>query len=259
MSREVSDEAIVLRRHDAGESDRRLVLLTRTFGKLDVVAKGARKSGSRLAGSSELLARSLVTWAPGPARRFVTHVRPVTSYPGLRTDYDRLMAGLAVAEVVATALPYESPAPDTFDLMGGALAAIAGGEPWEAPLVWFLAWLLREEGLGTDWTRCVVTGEGLDLNPAWVSASAGGFVRAESAEPYADRRLVSAEALIALKKVSGQVEPPPRIARAAECLGVLLWFWSATLERELPTLRSLLRTREAPKAKSPEPRNTPGT
>jgi len=44
-----SDEGIVLRRIDYGEADRILTVLTLEHGKIGVIARGVRKSQSRLA------------------------------------------------------------------------------------------------------------------------------------------------------------------------------------------------------------------
>ncbi|HEX9371797.1 MAG TPA: recombination protein O N-terminal domain-containing protein, partial [Roseiflexaceae bacterium] len=46
-------EAVIIRRSDFGEADRLLTLIT-PLGKRRVVAKGARKTTSRLAGHIEL-------------------------------------------------------------------------------------------------------------------------------------------------------------------------------------------------------------
>src|SRR5438132_13046635 len=46
-------EAIVLKTNDFAEADRILVLFTRHFGKVRVVAKGIRRATSRMAGHAE--------------------------------------------------------------------------------------------------------------------------------------------------------------------------------------------------------------
>lgn len=47
-------EAIVLKKRNFSESDRLLTIFTRDFGKLTILAKGARRPGSRKAGHLEL-------------------------------------------------------------------------------------------------------------------------------------------------------------------------------------------------------------
>ena len=49
--------AIILKRRDFGEADRMLTVLTPAYGKLDVLAKGARKLTSTKMGHVELFAR----------------------------------------------------------------------------------------------------------------------------------------------------------------------------------------------------------
>ena len=45
----IKDFGIVLREYDAGESNKKLVVLTREHGKITVFARGARRTGSKLA------------------------------------------------------------------------------------------------------------------------------------------------------------------------------------------------------------------
>ena len=53
-----STEAITLRRTDFGEADRILTLFTPTYGKVRAIAKGARRTTSRLAGHLEPFTRT---------------------------------------------------------------------------------------------------------------------------------------------------------------------------------------------------------
>src|SRR5688500_15988706 len=98
--------AIVLRRKDSGERDRRLTLLTPELGKVDAIAKGARKGASRLAGSSDPLAMARMTLAKGKVNLFVTQAQPIHSFRGLRTDFERLSLALALVELYGAVLPW---------------------------------------------------------------------------------------------------------------------------------------------------------
>jgi DNA repair protein RecO (recombination protein O) len=51
-------DAIILKRRDFGEADRLLTILTPRYGKLDVIAKGARKPTSSKTGHVELFTRA---------------------------------------------------------------------------------------------------------------------------------------------------------------------------------------------------------
>ena len=53
-----SDEGIVLRRIDYGETDRILTVLTLEHGKIGVIARGVRRSQSRLGSGTDLFTRS---------------------------------------------------------------------------------------------------------------------------------------------------------------------------------------------------------
>ena len=51
-------QAIILKRRDFGEADRILTVFTPAYGKLDVIAKGARKPTSTKTGHVELFTRT---------------------------------------------------------------------------------------------------------------------------------------------------------------------------------------------------------
>src|SRR5512135_2205211 len=79
-------EAIILRRADLGEADRLLKILTPGYGKLRVVAKGARKPASRKTGHVELFTRSNLLVARARNLDIVSQAETVESYRPLRED-----------------------------------------------------------------------------------------------------------------------------------------------------------------------------
>ena len=241
MAAEATSEAVVLRRTGSGEADRRLTLFTEPFGKLDVVAKGAKKPGSRLAGSSEPLVRAVFTWAEGRVRRFVTQVQPITSYPRLRADYDKTASALSLLELFAVSTPFESPLVGLYSILVTSLEAMEESDDALPALVWGQSRLLDAEGVHPDWTAYVDTGGPLLDNPTWVSPSVGGPVSTAQAYLHADGFPASAEVLIALKKVAEREAPPVRLRHSQECLSVLFRFWRHVLGERLPATESLIR------------------
>ena len=123
--RELRDDAVVLRTYKSGESDRVAVLWTRHHGKVRVLAKGIRKTSSRLGGNLETLAYVDVdlvkTRGDFYVARHVAHRERLTT---LRSSYGRINAGYAVVEVV-DAIPSDDVADEgIFDLVARVLLTL---------------------------------------------------------------------------------------------------------------------------------------
>src|SRR5512136_1403131 len=93
-------EAIVLRRTDLGEADRLLTIFTPGRGKLKVVAKGARKVGSRKGGHVELFTRSNLLIATARELDIVSQAETVEAYRPLREDLLRSTYAHYLAELL---------------------------------------------------------------------------------------------------------------------------------------------------------------
>ncbi|MER3495571.1 MAG: DNA repair protein RecO, partial [Armatimonadota bacterium] len=233
MSEEASYDAIVLRRRDLGENDRRITLLTRERGKIDAIAKGARKGASRLGGATEPLAQIRVTLA---ARRnaYVTQVEPRASRPGLRTDYVRLGAALSLAELYAATTPYDQEDPHAFDLLEASLEAIETHRKPAIAALYAQVRLLEHIGVMPAFGHDTTSGHALDELEPYLSPTAGGYVRYQDADLFSDRFRSRYEVLVALDRI-GQLDAPPANVRFVEqCLAALLPFWQHFAEALLP-------------------------
>jgi hypothetical protein len=77
-------DAIVLSRFDYGEADRIMTLFTPAHGKLKAIAKGVRRTTSRLGGALEPLAELRVALARGRTFDVVTQVEVTHAWLNLR-------------------------------------------------------------------------------------------------------------------------------------------------------------------------------
>lgn len=234
--------SIVLRRRDAGESDRRLTLLTKERGLVEAVAKGARKAGSRLAGSSEPLSVSVVHLAAGKQRQFVTQTQPITSYPGLRESYDRLSAALALAEVVAATTPHERPEEELFGFVVAALRYLEVHERPNVALAWALVRLLAVSGHLPSFDRCAETGVRIQEAEPFFVPLAGGYLVAARAQGYVGRIRTKAEVLVGLAKLVDLDVPPLRLKETEASLRLLLAEWREISSNDLPTFAGCIET-----------------
>jgi len=93
-------EAIVIRKMKLGEADRILTLYTLERGKIEAVARGVRKSQSKLAGHLELLTHSLVTLARGRTLDTIIGSQTINGFYELKTNLWLSSCGLYVSELV---------------------------------------------------------------------------------------------------------------------------------------------------------------
>lgn len=95
--------AIILRRTNFGEADRILKLIT-PVGQRSVIAKGARRERSKLAGGIELFGISDIVINSGRGDLgILTSSRLIHFYRHIMEDYDRLQFGYEVINLVSKA------------------------------------------------------------------------------------------------------------------------------------------------------------
>jgi DNA repair protein RecO (recombination protein O) len=149
------DEGIVLRTHKLGESDRIVVLLTRHHGKVRSVAKGVRKTKSRFGARLEPPSHAQLQLYEGRSElhtidqaETIDHLRPI------RDDLDRLTRAVAMLEVADQLGLAGEPNPGLYQMLLGALRALAGAS---GPLVvpGFFLKALALEGFRPVVDRCV--------------------------------------------------------------------------------------------------------
>jgi DNA repair protein RecO (recombination protein O) len=158
------DEAIVLRCQKLGEADRIVTLLTRERGRVRAVAKGVRKTTSRLGARVEPFMHVDVQLYEGRSLDIVTQAETVGPYgSAIAADYGRYTAGTAMLETAERLTETEGePALQLFLLLAGGLRTLAGGE--HDPGLVLDAFILRALSVAgwapsfTDCARCGATG-----------------------------------------------------------------------------------------------------
>jgi DNA repair protein RecO (recombination protein O) len=122
---EIRDDAVVLRTFKSGEADRVVVLWTRQFGKVRVLARGARKTTSRLGATLETLAYVNVDLVKTRGEFYIArHVAHKERLSTLRGSYSRISAGYAVVEAI-DAIPSDGVGDESiFDLLTRVLLAL---------------------------------------------------------------------------------------------------------------------------------------
>jgi len=205
-------EAITLKSHAFGERDRLLVLYTAQHGKMSALAKGARRTASRLAAHVDLFSHGHLFLAHGRTFDLITQGETVERFPLLRTDLGRLSLAFYAGELLDRFTEERSANPGLFNSVIAVMRRLADADL--DPLVALRAYeldLLALSGYRPQLHRCVRC-ETLILPAAnSFSAAEGGVMCPTCAERYPDSYAISVETLRLLRNL--QTRPEEIIGR----------------------------------------------
>lgn len=124
------DEGVVLRAQKLGEADRIITLLTRDHGRIRAVAKGVRKTTSRIGARLEPFSHVDVQFYEGRTLDGVTQVETIGSYGAqLVHDYARYTTGQVMLETAERMTAEEGePAVQQYLLLVGGLRSLVSGD-----------------------------------------------------------------------------------------------------------------------------------
>ncbi|HEX5689163.1 MAG TPA: DNA repair protein RecO [Roseiflexaceae bacterium] len=168
-------EAVIIRRSDFGEADRLLTLIT-PQGKRRVVAKGARKTTSRLAGHIELFTHASLLLAVGRNLDIVTQSMILHGFDTLRGDLRRIGAAYYAAELIDRLTEEEDENRLAFDLLVATLAALDASHSPDLVLRFYELHLLGHLGYRPHLYHCAVCQEALTEHANRFSSLAGGVL-----------------------------------------------------------------------------------
>ncbi len=176
----------MLRKLRYGEADSILHLYTREHGRVNAIAKGARKSGSRFGGRLEPLFRVELMLHEGRGDlATVTGAATVDGFSGLRTSHSALAAAAAGCDAVLRLLDVRERNEPAYNLLCNFLT-LADRHPRDASPALALAFrlkLLLVAGFAPELGACATCGEGDRLTS--FSAAAGGLVCDDCGDGFA--------------------------------------------------------------------------
>ena len=186
---------LTLRKSPAGEADLVSSLYTREHGKLDVLARGARRLTSKLMGHFEPLTLLRLSVARGRNLDIVAEAEVVNAFPGVKADYASVARGLHVAELIDGFSASSAANPQVLELALQTLEAIGrqattaandhfpGDHSPDLALRYFDLQLLQLSGFLPELYQCVECGDELEPERHRYAAGAGGALCAECVTP----------------------------------------------------------------------------
>lgn len=107
----ITTGGLVLRETLYKESSKILTVLTSGEGKISVMAKGARRRGSKTAAGTQLFTFSEMTLYSGRGGWTLTETRSIEQFQGLRDDIEKLALGAYFAEMLESLSDEDTPKP----------------------------------------------------------------------------------------------------------------------------------------------------
>ena len=155
-------DAMVLRIYPWSETSCIASIYTRDFGKLSVLAKGARRPKSPFEAALDLLSICRVVFIPksGDALDLLTEAKLLRRYRAGAADLLRLYSGYYVAELLDRLTDKGDEQPELFELAESTLLALASPE-WEvrAIVLRLELQMLRMVGHLPSWRLCAQCGD----------------------------------------------------------------------------------------------------
>jgi DNA repair protein RecO (recombination protein O) len=206
--------ALVVRTTDWSETSRIATLWTREFGRVRVLAKGARRLKSSFDSALDLLTVCSIVLLrkSSSSLDLLTEAQVVKRFPQLRGDLQALYAGYYVAELLSEWTEDYDPHPALFDEALETLEDLGSrtdsGKHSKAGMrvVRFELAMLKELGYGPALDRCAACEKEISGGKPAFSSSAGGFLCPSCQGGHRDRRVVSRATWEALRALAQSKE-----------------------------------------------------
>ncbi|MCC6388882.1 MAG: DNA repair protein RecO [Dehalococcoidia bacterium] len=168
-------EGVILRRRNIGEADSIFTVYSDREGKFDAVARGVRKTRSKMRGHLEPLTRSRFLIAKGRSLDVFAQAETVHHYRAVREDLDRAATAVYCAELVDRFTAERAPQEGLYSLLLGILDALEDGCGITVAR-YFEVQLLALSGYDLALDACALCTTPLAAEDTLLSPSAGGLV-----------------------------------------------------------------------------------
>lgn len=169
--------AIILKRRDFGEADRLLTVLTPEHGKLDVIAKGARKPTSHKTGHVELFTRADMLIHRGRELDIAVQAEMSAPYLEIRENLQRGAYASYAAELLDRfTIEGDEDYALLFQLVDDTLKRLCHDDDPRLAVRYYEMHLLDLMGFRPELSECVISREAVQPEDQFFSYAMGGVI-----------------------------------------------------------------------------------
>ncbi|MBS7221084.1 MAG: DNA repair protein RecO [Clostridiales bacterium] len=167
---------IVIKEMTAGETGKRILVITREHGKMLLSARGSKNAKSGIMAATQLFSYCEFTVFEGKGFYSVTQADVIESFYGIRNDFERLAYGAYILELTERTSFEEMEDNAAFDLLLKTLSVLSSErQNPKLTAVIYIIGLLKECGFMWETDYCVNCGDILDKNAFFGDRSDGLF------------------------------------------------------------------------------------
>lgn len=178
-------EGIILRATDYGESNKIITLYTAEYGKIGLMARGAKKPRNPLASVSHVLFYGLCLFNKGRGLGTFYQAESLNAFTSIRTDIDKMGYAALIVELTERLCADGQPSSPIYQLLRGCLLYMEQGIDPAFLAALFSVKMLPMAGIDPRLDRCIHCGG--RSAPFSFSVSGGGLLCASCAakDPHA--------------------------------------------------------------------------
>lgn len=169
-------QAIILARRDFGESDRLLSIYSLENGREQVLAKGVRKTLSKLGGFLEQFSQVEMVVSRSASIPILSEVSTLKSFKNLRQHLESIQSANYLAQTIQRFTPQEEENPELFKLLMTSLLFLSENLAAELVPAYFTLNFLKIHGLAPNLSECGQCGQPLNENEVYFPAPYDSFV-----------------------------------------------------------------------------------
>ena len=243
MNRNYVVDAVVMKHRPIGEADRLITFYTNTTGKVNAVARSARKPGSKFGGSLDLLNHVRVSLARGRSLDHVSESDVINSHREIKKNLDRMAQAIYVMELVDTFGEDRSANRDLFDSTVSILNEYDTGINLALETLKFEMKLLKSTGFVPEFLVCVKCRSDLPPESHLFDSNSGGVLCEDCRhDVHGQTQIISISSMKILRnlqrnryKGSGSVEFSTEVS--LELRSLMQMYLRFTAEKDLKTTR----------------------
>ncbi|MFX3616058.1 MAG: DNA repair protein RecO [Sporolactobacillus sp.] len=181
----VKAEGIVLRTTDYGETNKIITVYTKEYGKIGLMARGAKRPKSTLASVSHVLFYGLCLFNKGRGLGLLYQAESIQSFTTIRMDIEKMGYAALIAELTDRLTEDGRPSTALYRLIVGILLLMEDGSDPAVLSSIFAIKMMEYAGIRPRLDRCIKCGG--NSKPFFFSVAGGGMLCCNCArtDPYA--------------------------------------------------------------------------